>query len=132
MPAAVRHKTKIALVTDTDDWAFANIVRQVMRTLGDTYAFSFLPFSSLGHDYVRLMLLLRGHDLTHFFWRNDVMNGIIQKRSRAAAAANQSRFRRSLCRLRRTASRCRRRCIRCSSFSFAGTDRGLDAAVPLR
>ncbi len=74
VPAAVRHKTKIALVTDTDDWAFANIVRQVMRTLGDTYAFSFLPCSSLGHDYVRLMLLLRGHDLTHFFWRNDVMN----------------------------------------------------------
>ncbi|TMJ05912.1 MAG: glycosyltransferase [Alphaproteobacteria bacterium] len=41
-------RPRIALITDTDNWAFANIARQLKRHLGDRFAFEVFPLVNLG------------------------------------------------------------------------------------
>jgi glycosyltransferase involved in cell wall biosynthesis/GT2 family glycosyltransferase len=65
---AVGAKPKIALVLDVEDWAFANIAKQVMRHLGSEFEFLTLPMSLL--DNINQCFVLADKcDLTHFFWR---------------------------------------------------------------
>jgi len=83
-------KPRIALVTDTQDWAFANISRQIMRHLGDRYDFDLIPMTRMaeieearwleqgrtgffveggGAGLGHLLLLSKDYDLIHVFWR---------------------------------------------------------------
>ncbi len=92
--APAPRKPRIALVTDTADWAFANIARQIMRHLGDKYEFDLIPMVSLaaveeqrwieggrqgayvpggGAALNHLLLVAPQYDLVHVFWREYLM-----------------------------------------------------------
>jgi MoaA/NifB/PqqE/SkfB family radical SAM enzyme/GT2 family glycosyltransferase len=83
-------RPRIALATDTDDWAFSNISRQLVRHLSDRYEFEVIPMtrlaeieqarwlergstgfyapggaSAIGH----LLIKAKDFDLVHVFWR---------------------------------------------------------------
>lgn len=64
-------KPRIALVVDRPDWAFGNIARNLVRHESGTYEFTVIPISYLG-DLPRAVLATKGHDLVHFFWRQDL------------------------------------------------------------
>lgn len=64
-------KPTLALVTDTDDWAFANIARQLERLLSPFYNVFWLPSDPIG-NIVQTLLLTQEADLVHFFWRYSV------------------------------------------------------------
>ena len=86
----VSKKPRIALVPDTDNWAFANISKQIVRHLGDKYDFSIIPhtevakleevrwqesghrrpFTGGGGNAIRQLLLCApDYDIVHIFWR---------------------------------------------------------------
>lgn len=88
-PAAAR-RPRIALVTDTGDWAFANIARQIIHHLGEKYEFDLIPMTELagieearwlergrsgsyvpggGSAVNQLLLVAPEYDLVHVFWR---------------------------------------------------------------
>lgn len=61
-------KPKIALVIDTDDWAFANIARMLEVYISDQFDFKIIPSSVLSCvDHI--FLAAADCDLVHFFWR---------------------------------------------------------------
>jgi MoaA/NifB/PqqE/SkfB family radical SAM enzyme/GT2 family glycosyltransferase len=83
-------RPRIALVTDTDTWAFANISRQLTRYLGDRYEFEIIPLVQLSEierarwlrgkcagEFVdggasafgQALLLAKDFDIVHVFWR---------------------------------------------------------------
>ena len=83
-------RPRIALITDTDDWAFANISRQLLRYLGDQYDFKIIPLVQLGEieqarsyrsngerafvpggasAFGQGLLLANDCDIVHVFWR---------------------------------------------------------------
>ncbi|MFC7474687.1 glycosyltransferase [Dankookia sp. GCM10030260] len=83
-------KPHIALVTDTGNWAFANIARQIIHHLGDKYDFDLIPMTELGaieearwmergrsgthvpgggSGINQLLLVAPDYDLVHVFWR---------------------------------------------------------------
>ena len=64
-------KPCIALVTDTDDWAFSNIARQLERHLADRFDFVTIPMTVIG-NIVRVLLMARDCQVIHFFWREDL------------------------------------------------------------
>ena len=87
-------KPRIALVTDTEDWAFANIARQIIRNLGDKYEFDLIPMTVLaeieetrwrergrtgccapggGAGFNQLLLVASDYDIVHVFWREYLM-----------------------------------------------------------
>ena len=47
-PAAKAPRPKVALITDTDNWAFANISRQLKRCLSDRFDIEIIPLVTLG------------------------------------------------------------------------------------
>lgn len=90
MGGSVKVKPRIALVTDVEDWAFANISEQIRRHLSDNYDFDIIPMvrlaeieevrwrerganghywdggcSALGH----VLIQSTDYDIIHFFWR---------------------------------------------------------------
>ena len=46
--ARPERRPRIALITDTDHWAFANIARQLKKHIGDRFEFEVLPLVTLG------------------------------------------------------------------------------------
>ena len=83
-------RPRIALVTDTDNWAFANISRQVKRYLSDRFEFEIIPLVTLaeieksrwfatnctgvfadgGAAALGMALVTTEHfDIVHVFWR---------------------------------------------------------------
>lgn len=61
-------KPRIALVIDTDDWAFGNIARQLKRNLSHRFDFKIIPADVLEHvDHI--FMTAEKCDLVHFFWR---------------------------------------------------------------
>ena len=60
---------KIALIVDTDNWAFANIARNVKANLSKDYEFIIIPIAELDNNPVKLLFATREYDLIHFFWR---------------------------------------------------------------
>lgn len=61
-------KPRIALIVDGDDWAFANIARQVRRALAERYEFVTIPFTVV-ESTLQLLLMTEHYDLMHMFWR---------------------------------------------------------------
>lgn len=61
-------KPRIALVIDTDDWAFGNIARQLKRNLSHRFDIKIIPADVLEHvDHI--FMTAEKCDLVHFFWR---------------------------------------------------------------
>jgi MoaA/NifB/PqqE/SkfB family radical SAM enzyme/GT2 family glycosyltransferase len=83
-------RPRIALITDNDNWAFANISRQLIRYLGDRYEFEIIPLVELeeiekarwiaagcqgtfaeggASAFGQALLLAEDFDIVHVFWR---------------------------------------------------------------
>lgn len=68
-PVAVdKRKPRIALIIDSEYWAFANIARQVVRYLSHKYDFVIIP-TGVVDSLSRILLMCRDCDMVHFFWR---------------------------------------------------------------
>jgi radical SAM protein with 4Fe4S-binding SPASM domain len=83
-------RPRIALITDTDNWAFSNISRQLLRYLGDRYELKVIPLVQLGEleearwlrngcegyfgeggasAFGQALLMAEDCDVIHVFWR---------------------------------------------------------------
>jgi len=62
------HKPKIALIIDTDNWAFGNIARQLQRYLSEKFDFVVIPMDIID-NVNQIFLMTRDCDIVHFFWR---------------------------------------------------------------
>jgi MoaA/NifB/PqqE/SkfB family radical SAM enzyme/GT2 family glycosyltransferase len=88
--ASQRTRPRIALITDTADWAFSNISRQLKRYLGDRFDFEIIPLVTLGEiernrwfgtncqgffaeggasALGMALVATEDFDITHIFWR---------------------------------------------------------------
>ena len=65
---------KIALVVDTDNWAFANIARNVKKNLSQYYEFKIIPIAYLDNNVAKLLFLTEDCELIHFFWRGLILS----------------------------------------------------------
>lgn len=63
-------KPRIGLVTDTNNWAFANIARQITKNLSDRFDFETIALSNDTEHVAQVFLRFRDFDLVHFFWRD--------------------------------------------------------------
>lgn len=66
---ATRAVPKIALVVDSEDWAFANISRQVRRYLSDEFDFTIIPADVMEGDVTKLLSIAGEFDIVQVFWR---------------------------------------------------------------
>lgn len=66
-------KKKIALVVDTDNWAFANIAKNVSKNLSKIYDFKIIPIVNLDNNLVKVYIAAEDCDLIHFFWRGNII-----------------------------------------------------------
>lgn len=66
-------KKKIALVVDADDWAYANIARNVVKNIGEFYDFRIFPSQYFNDELARVLLMTEDYDLIHFFWRGKLL-----------------------------------------------------------
>lgn len=62
-------KKKIAIVYDTDGWAYHNIAKEIQKNLSDEYDIDIIPKSVFNHNVIRLMFLAKKYDLVHLLWR---------------------------------------------------------------
>ncbi len=63
---------KIALVVDSDNWAFANIARNIKKNI-KKYDFEIIPITYLDNNLVKVYLYAEDFDLIHFFWRENIV-----------------------------------------------------------
>lgn len=68
LASALPKKPKIALIIDTDNWAFANIARQLERHLVNEFDFSIIPMDVI-ENIDQIFLMTEDCDVVHFFWR---------------------------------------------------------------
>ncbi len=61
-------KPKVALVIDTDHWAFGNISRQLQRYLSDRFEFIVIPMDII-ENIDQVFMMARDCEIVHFFWR---------------------------------------------------------------
>ena len=79
-------KPKIALVVDTDNWAFYNRAVIIKEKLSDYFDFKIIPYvTALQENLLQLILLVQDYDLVHFFWRGVLFflndNNVVFKRN---------------------------------------------------
>jgi len=69
-PAEVqaRSRPKVALIVDTEGWAFWNISQQLCRYLGDRFDFRVVTTSAIDNA-VQVFFGVRDCDIIHVFWR---------------------------------------------------------------
>src|SRR5690606_7909884 len=67
-PSHVLGKPKIALIVDSDNWAFANIARQIVKHLGYRYDFQIIP-TEVVDNIDQILVMTADCAVTHFFWR---------------------------------------------------------------
>lgn len=67
------NKKKIALVVDTDNWAFANIAKNVSKYLMGEYDFKIIPIVNLDNNLAKVYIAAYDCDLIHFFWRGNII-----------------------------------------------------------
>lgn len=61
-------KKKIAIIIDTDGWAFDNIAKQIKKNLTQ-YEIDIIPGRIFEGNMLRLFLFCEEYDLIHFLWR---------------------------------------------------------------
>lgn len=59
---------KIALIVDTDYWAFGNIARQLQRYLAGRFNFVVIPMDVI-ENIGQVLVMTRDCEIVHFFWR---------------------------------------------------------------
>ncbi|ENK4556157.1 glycosyltransferase [Escherichia coli] len=64
-------KPKIALIIDTENWAFSNIANQIVNYLSDSYDFTIIP-TEIVDNISQVIMMTRNYDITHFFWRESL------------------------------------------------------------
>lgn len=64
----VERRPRVALLVDSEGWAFWNISQQVCRHLGSKYDFRVIPVDKIDH-VVQTFLMVRDCDIVHVFWR---------------------------------------------------------------
>ena len=69
----MKEKKKIALVVDADNWAFANIAKNISKNLSDQYDFKIIPIVSLDNNLAKVYIAADDCDLIHFFWRGNII-----------------------------------------------------------
>lgn len=87
-------KPKIALVIDSESWAFANIARQIVERLDDEFDFRIIP-SAVIDNVVQVLMMTADCAVTHFFWRdflNSVTGESARMYSRGLGFGSYSRF----------------------------------------
>ncbi len=65
---AAPQKPKIALILDTDNWAFGNIARQLEKNLSDRFSFMRIPMDVID-NIDQVFLMAQQCQILHFFWR---------------------------------------------------------------
>jgi glycosyltransferase involved in cell wall biosynthesis/GT2 family glycosyltransferase len=63
-----KDRIRIALVVDTEGWAFWNITQQICRHLGDQFDFQVFCTKPL-ENAAQLFFAVRDFDIVHIFWR---------------------------------------------------------------
>lgn len=61
-------KKKIALIIDTENWAFDNIAKQIKKNLLE-YSIDIIPGKIFEGNMLKLFLFCEDYDLIHFLWR---------------------------------------------------------------
>lgn len=74
MVMRVPEKPRIALIVDSESWAFANIARQIMTHLEPDYQFKVIP-AAIVDNVIQVLLMTADCAVTHFFWR-DFLNSV--------------------------------------------------------
>lgn len=69
-PKAASDKPRIGLVTDTNNWAFANIARQIKKNLSDRFEIEIVALANDCDHMAQIFVRFRDFDLVHFFWRD--------------------------------------------------------------
>ncbi|EEU3019846.1 glycosyltransferase, partial [Escherichia coli] len=64
-------KPRIALIIDTENWAFSNIANQIVNHLSDSYDFTIIP-TEIIDNISQVIMMTKNHDITHFFWRESL------------------------------------------------------------
>jgi glycosyltransferase involved in cell wall biosynthesis len=64
-------RPKIALITEVNDWAFANIAKQLEKYLSKYFKFKIIAMVDI-EDLNMLIELTKDCELIHFFWRTQV------------------------------------------------------------
>ena len=67
-----KSKIKIALIIDVEDWAFANIARQLQNYLSDEFDFFVIPTTVID-NINQIFMLARECQIVHFFWRESLL-----------------------------------------------------------
>lgn len=62
------NKRKIALIIDTEGWAFDNIARQLKKNLQE-YDIDIIPGKIFEGNMIKLFIFCQDYDLIHFLWR---------------------------------------------------------------
>ena len=62
------NKKKIALIIDTEGWAFDNVAKQIKKHLTE-YDIDIIPGRLIEGNMLRLFLFCEDYDLIHFLWR---------------------------------------------------------------
>ena len=62
-------KKKIALIIDTQGWAFHNIAIQLKKYLEEYYDIDIIPGDIFHGNMVKLFIYCKKYDLIHFLWR---------------------------------------------------------------
>lgn len=62
-------KKKIALIIDTEGWAFDNIAHQIKKNLSEYFNIDIIPGRLFEGNMARLFVFCKEYDLIHFLWR---------------------------------------------------------------
>ena len=71
------NKPEIALIIDSESWAFANIANQLAKHLKDSFNFRIIPVEVI-NNIKQILMMTADCNLTHFFWR-DFLNLVTQE-----------------------------------------------------
>lgn len=63
------NKKKIALIIDSQGWAFHNIAKQLKNILEDYFDIDIIPGDIFHGNMVKLFIYCQKYDLIHFLWR---------------------------------------------------------------
>lgn len=65
---------KIALIIDIEDWAFANIARNIKVKLENKYVIEIFPIMNYENNLINVLNACKDFDIIHFFWRGVLLD----------------------------------------------------------
>lgn len=69
--SAEHRKPLIALIIDSESWAFANIAKQIVEKLSQKYEFRVIPTEVIP-NINQVLIMTEDCDIVHFFWRESI------------------------------------------------------------